>query len=484
MIFDLVGDFAEVLAALPAGHRYRPTLALLDEAVRRDAHFIARHAHDYPQALFQCLWNSCWWHDCPEAARHHEKPDGDAAGRAPPWEGPGPRLSSLLERWRSEKEMISDACWLRALRPPATSLGSAQRVVLPGHEGGVTGVAFSPDGRLLATGTQHGRARVWDVGRGDERLCLPCQEDGGVSVAFSPDGRLLVTTSDDGTVRAWSVGSGEEVLGPPAESVVGADARVPTRAELPAVARDRYGVDAAVAACSGDGRLLAVCPDDETIRLIDARTGAELRVFRGHEEDSRCVELSPDERLLASGSDDGTVRVWDVQADTGSAWRPIGHRRRVQNWAFSPDGRLLASGSPDETVRVWDATTGLQLHCLGGHDAGVAGVAFTPDGLLLTMAMVDESVRVWDPASGAFLRTSEGESELAAIFDCGFEFPWRGPNRGFDTPIRAPGSPHIIAWLPREMVPLLASGDGKTWACALKRHLDLFTLEGRAGSPV
>src|SRR4051794_41751870 len=99
MIFDVINDFADTLAALPREHPRYPPLNLLDEAVRRDVHFIDRH----PTALFQCLWNSCWWYDCPEAARHYDSPEGGWPPEGPPWERPGAKLHALLESWRGAK---------------------------------------------------------------------------------------------------------------------------------------------------------------------------------------------------------------------------------------------------------------------------------------------------------------------------------------------------------------------------------------------
>src|SRR5947209_1201491 len=114
MIFELVQDLADVLEAMPPEHPRRRVLKLLDEAVRRDVHFLDRH----PTAFFQCLWNTCWWYDCPQAAGHFEPAgtpgDGDAAGR----------LSRWLDSWRSAREAdIPGFVWLRARRPPATTLG-------------------------------------------------------------------------------------------------------------------------------------------------------------------------------------------------------------------------------------------------------------------------------------------------------------------------------------------------------------------------
>ena len=104
MIFNLVQDFADVLAAMPNAHPRHRILKLLDEAVRRDVHFIARRAQDYPQALFQCLWNSCWWYDAPEAAAYYDLSNRTNSERLP-WEWPtANRIATLLERWRAQRE--------------------------------------------------------------------------------------------------------------------------------------------------------------------------------------------------------------------------------------------------------------------------------------------------------------------------------------------------------------------------------------------
>ena len=100
MIFELAEDFAAALAAMPAEDPCHCMLRLLEEAVRRDIHFVARH----PTTLFQCLWNTCWWYDCPQAAEHYEKPEGGwkhAKSRSKQGE---PKLYKLLECWRTAQE--------------------------------------------------------------------------------------------------------------------------------------------------------------------------------------------------------------------------------------------------------------------------------------------------------------------------------------------------------------------------------------------
>jgi predicted NACHT family NTPase len=257
---------------------------------------------------------------------------------------------------------------------------------LTGHTDWVTSVAFSPDGRLLASGSFDKTIELWEVATGSEVDTLG-PTGYVVSVAFSPDGRLLASGSSDKTIRLWEVATGSEV-----RTLTGHTDWV-------------YSV-----AFSPDGRLLASGSGDRTIKLWEVTSGSLVRTLTGHTGGVTSVAFSPDGRLLASGSGDRTIKLWEVTS--GSLVRTLtGHTGGVTSVAFSPDGRLLASGSLDATIKLWEVASGREVRTLSGHTGGVTSVAFSPDGRLLASGSGDRTIKLWEVTSGSLVRTLTGHTD-------------------------------------------------------------------------
>jgi dipeptidyl aminopeptidase/acylaminoacyl peptidase len=148
-------------------------------------------------------------------------------------------------------------------------------------------VAFSPDGRRIATASNDGTARLWDAASG-KPLAAVCRHTYAVAaVAFSPDGRRIATASSDGTAKLWDAASGK----------------------LLAVLRGHHGFVNSVA-FGPDGRRIATASYDGTARLWDAASGKPLAVLKGHTDFVRFITFSPDGSRLATASNDGTARLW------------------------------------------------------------------------------------------------------------------------------------------------------------------------------
>ncbi|GAA2216012.1 hypothetical protein GCM10009850_114810 [Nonomuraea monospora] len=253
---------------------------------------------------------------------------------------------------------------------------------LTGHTGTVFRMAFSPDGRLLASGSMDATVRLWDTATG-EPAGEPLTGHTNIveDVAFSPDGRLLASASVDTTVQLWDPVTGRPV----GEPLTGHTNTV-------------VGV-----AFSPDGRLLASGGMDATVRLWDSATGRPVgEPLTGHGGHVLRLAFSPDGRLLATSSRDWTARLWDT-ATGRPVGKPLsGHTNTVWDVAFSPDGSLLATNSEDGTVLLWDIAAGrLVGQPLNAPANGDVSAIRSLDGPLLAFSIgEDGTVRLWDPATG------------------------------------------------------------------------------------
>jgi WD40 repeat protein len=266
------------------------------------------------------------------------------------------------------------------------------------HWGAVRSVAWSTDGKQIASGGDDDVIRVWDAQTMRERAVLRGHTREVMSVVFSPDGRRILSGGMDETVRWWEAETGQELR------------RFQGHGQVDGVA------------LSPDGRRALSGHHDRTLRLWDLETGAELRHFDGHTSTVAAVAFSPDGRRAVSGVSDNTVRLWDVESGK-QLHRLQGHTGQVCAVAISPDGRLALSGNShwvknglgghasDYDLRLWELDSGKELRRFKGHTNAVGGVSFSPDGRHALSCSRDGTLRWWEVQTGRMLHRFEGPGE-------------------------------------------------------------------------
>ncbi|MGD0089819.1 MAG: protein kinase [Planctomycetota bacterium] len=310
--------------------------------------------------------------------------------------------------------------WDRALKLWDVATGR-ELWTFTGHTAPVWGVAFSPDGKLALSGSWDRTLKLWDVATGRELRTFSGHNGAVRSVAFSPDGKVALSGSDDETLKLWDVGTGRALrtlsghtdlvydvaFSPDGKLALSASFNQPLKLWDLATGRELWksSSDARGVAFSPDGKL-ALSGTWDHLNLWDVATGRELRTFgRGLMGIVPSVAFSPDGKMALSGSADNTVRLWEVV--TGRELRTFsGHTKIVGRVAFSHDGKLVLSASEDKTVRVWDMATVPEVRTFG-TGTRTRG-AFSPDGKLALSGSEDKLLKLWDVATGRELRTFRG----------------------------------------------------------------------------
>ncbi|MCE9583003.1 MAG: hypothetical protein K8T20_10955 [Planctomycetes bacterium] len=301
-----------------------------------------------------------------------------------------------------------------SLFDPATGTLSQ---TLKGHTGRVTCVAWSPDSRTLASGSDDGSIRFWEVQSGKETGCLAnvhgrgSHGTGTTTVGFFPDGKRLFSTGYDPLVRIWDVAGLKEIRNLPGHR------------------------DCTVACISPDGKRLATASQDGTGRIWDPATGQSLQVLdiqpriQASSPHLGYPCFSPDGSRLFAGGGDGRIRSWiapDWKAEAG--W--TAHRGFIGALDVSPDGAFLASGgmqpeggigTPDQSwdneIRIWNTATGESLLELSGHKMSICRARFSADGTRLATASWDGTVLIWDLVLLQMCPKSADGEDAEALWD-------------------------------------------------------------------
>ncbi len=366
-------------------------------------------------------------------------------------------------------------------------LAKRQTAVLTGHEGPVSSVHVLPDGERLVSHSEDGTLRLWDIPRGIELDRLGSAEHEVRVSGISPDGWYAIAGLADGGVQVWDLrsrairtlpghsggvravsashaaervasvgGDNQLVLWEPGTStavstiplgsvqlgslalsrdgryavgVVGATRVVAFDLEQETgVIFDGHTFPVRDAVFVAQDRTVITCSMDNTLRLWDVETGAQIQTLFGHASIVSSVAVTTDGARAISGGLDRSLKVWHLAESTNKRVREqpsserepggpeaVGHTGDVRSVVVSPDQALVASASTDGTVIVWEVESGDSLHLLRGHEGCVTTVVITPDGERLISASVDECLKVWDLRTGEEIWSLEGHS---ARVDC------------------------------------------------------------------
>ena len=268
--------------------------------------------------------------------------------------------------------------------------------------GSIAAIAFSPNGKLLATGDSRGHIHIRNVEDGKQLVSIKGHLYWIWELAFSPDSQILASASDDCCVKLWHANTGEC---------------------LQTLKEHTFSVTSVTFGLGG--LLIATGSQDSTIKVWRLRSEHQnmhpqlipsqsinyecVQTLRGHVNRVWSVIFSKDSQILFSTGEDQTFRIWNIK--TGhciKSWS--GHENWIKSATLSPDDKIIASGSFDNSIKLWNSKTGECINTLYGHTDCVSKVSFSPDGCLLASSSYDSTIKLWNIASGQCIKSIHGHN--------------------------------------------------------------------------